>query len=132
MFGIPGKPAVTLTRQAEAHVARLMAKNGHLGLRLGVKKGGCAGMEYTMEFADTANPHDAVVEQGAARVMIAPMAQMFLIGTEIDYETTLLSSVFRLHNPNVSEACGCGESLKFKDAGELTSELAETRNRAAG
>ncbi len=132
MFGIPGRPAVTLTPRAEAHVAGLMAKNGHLGLRLGVKKGGCAGMEYTMEFADTANPHDAVVEQGAARVLIAPMAQMFLIGTEIDYETTLLSSGFRFHNPNVSEACGCGESIKFKDASELTPDLTDTRNRAAG
>lgn len=131
MFGIPGKAAVTLTPRAEAHVARLMAKNGHLGLRLGVKKGGCAGMEYTMEFADTANPHDAVVEQGTARVMIAPMAQMFLIGTEIDYETTLLSSGFRFHNPNVTEACGCGESIKFKDADELATDLAENGNRAA-
>ncbi len=130
MFAIPGKPAVTLTPRAEAHVARLMAAKGHVGLRLGVKKGGCAGMEYTMEFADTANPHDAVVEQGDARVMIAPMAQMFLIGTEIDYETTLLSSGFRFHNPNVAEACGCGESIKFKDAQDLAAELGQ--GRAAG
>ena len=82
---------------------------------IGVKKGGCAGMEYTMEFADAPGPLDEVVEQDGARVMIAPMAQMFLFGTEIDYETTLLEAGFKFNNPNVSEACGCGESIKFKD-----------------
>jgi iron-sulfur cluster assembly protein len=124
MFGIPGKPAVTLTPAAEAQIARLMAEKGHKGLRIGIKKGGCAGMEYTMDFADTVAPMDEVVEQGAARVMIAPMAQMFLFGTEIDYETTLLSSGFRFRNPNVAEACGCGESIKFKDVEELATQRA--------
>jgi iron-sulfur cluster assembly protein len=116
MFGIPGKAAVTLTPAAARQIARLMARDGHQGLRIGVRKGGCAGMEYTMEFATSVNPHDAVVEQDGARVMIAPMAQMFLIGTEIDFETSLLSSEFKFRNPNVAEACGCGESVKFKDA----------------
>ncbi len=115
MFGIPGKAAVTMTPAARARIAALMARDGHQGLRIGVKKGGCAGMEYTMEFANSVNPHDAVVEDGGARVMIAPLAQMFLIGTEIDYEASLLSSEFRFSNPNVAEACGCGESIKFKD-----------------
>ena len=112
MFGLPGKPPVTLTPAAEARILRLM-EGGAKGLRIGVKKGGCAGMEYTMEFADEIAPHDAVVEQGGARVMIAPMAQMFLIGTEIDYAAGLLESGFRFNNPNVAEACGCGESIKF-------------------
>lgn len=116
MFGIPGKAAVTLTPAASRQIARLMAQGGKQGLRIGVRKGGCAGMEYTLEFADTVNPLDEVVEQDGARVMIAPMAQMFLIGTEIDYETTLVSSEFKFRNPNVVEACGCGESVKFKDA----------------
>ncbi len=116
MFAIPGKAAVTLTPAARAQIARLMARDGHQGLRIGVRKGGCAGMEYTMEFATSVNPLDAVVEDGGARVMIAPMAQMFLIGTEIDFETSLLSSEFKFRNPNVAEACGCGESVKFKDA----------------
>ncbi|PKP74543.1 MAG: iron-sulfur cluster assembly accessory protein [Alphaproteobacteria bacterium HGW-Alphaproteobacteria-6] len=116
MFGIPGKAPLTLTPRAVAQIARLMAKDGAHGLRLGVKKGGCAGMEYTMEFAAEPAPHDAVVEQDGARVMIAPMAQMFLFGTEIDYATGLLESGFRFNNPNVAEACGCGESIKFKDA----------------
>ena len=85
------------------------------GLRIGVKKGGCAGMEYTMDYVADVNPTDEVVEKDGARVMIAPMAQMFLFGTEIDYETSLLESTFRFNNPNVAEACGCGESIKFKD-----------------
>ncbi len=120
MFSIPGKQAVTLTPRAAAQISRLMERDGNKGLRLGVKKGGCAGMEYTMEYADTVDPNDEVVEQDGARVMIAPMAQMFLFGTEIDYETSLLEAGFKFRNPNVSEACGCGESIKFDDA--LTSE----------
>ncbi|MBK6468637.1 MAG: iron-sulfur cluster assembly accessory protein [Rhodobacter sp.] len=116
MFGIPGKAAVTLTPAAVAQIARLMARDGREGLRIGVKKGGCAGMEYTMDYVAEVNPLDEVVEQDGARVMIAPMAQMFLIGTEIDFETGLLEQKFTFRNPNVSEACGCGESIKFKGA----------------
>jgi len=115
MFGIPGKSPVSLTPRAVAQIARLMARDQAFGLKLGVKKGGCAGMEYTMEVASTAGPLDEVVEQDGARVMIAPMAQMFLFGTEIDYETSLLEAGFKFNNPNVAEACGCGESIKFKD-----------------
>lgn len=115
MFSIPGKAAVTLTPKAAAQIARLMDRDGKAGLRIGVKKGGCAGMEYTMEYADEVGAHDEVVEQDGARVLIAPMAQMFLIGTEIDFETTLLESGFRFRNPNVAEACGCGESIKFNE-----------------
>ena len=116
MFAIPGTPPVTLTPAAIKQIERLMADGRVKGLRIGVKKGGCAGMEYTMEHADEIGEHDALVEDGKARVMIAPMAQMFLFGTEIDYETALLESGFKFNNPNVSEACGCGESIKFKDA----------------
>ena len=116
MFGIPGKAAVTLTPIAARQIARLMDKQGSKGLRIGVKKGGCAGMEYTMDYVQDVNPLDEVVEQDGARVLIAPMAQMFLIGTEIDYEVDLLQAGFKFRNPNVAEACGCGESIKFKDA----------------
>jgi iron-sulfur cluster assembly protein len=116
MFGIPGKAAVTLTPAAKAQIARLMAKQGARGLRIGVKKGGCAGMEYTMDYVADVNPLDEIVEDEGARVLIAPMAQMFLIGTEIDYEVGLLDAGFKFRNPNVAEACGCGESIKFKDA----------------
>ena len=116
MFGIPGKQAVTLTPAAVRQISGLMARNNATGLRIGVKKGGCAGMEYTMDYVADVKPADEVVDQDGARVFIAPMAQMFLIGTEIDYETSLLESGFKFRNPNVAEACGCGESIKFKDA----------------
>ena len=118
MFGIPGKSPVTLTPAAAAHVRRLMEKApaSGAGLRIGVRKGGCAGMEYTMDFAAAPEPNDEVVEQDGARVMIAPMAQMFLFGTEIDYRTSLLESGFVFNNPNVTESCGCGESVKFGNA----------------
>ncbi|MGI1663203.1 HesB/IscA family protein [Palleronia sp. KMU-117] len=122
MFGIPGKQAVTMTPAAKAQIARLMARDGHKGLRIGVKKGGCAGMEYTMDYAAQIDPLDEVVEEDGARVMIAPMAQMFLFGTVIDYETGLLESGFKFRNPNVVDACGCGESIKFKDVDELAAE----------
>jgi iron-sulfur cluster assembly protein len=113
MFGIPGKSPVSMTPAAEAQILRLMQKGETAGLRIGVKKGGCAGMEYTMEYAKAVDPNDEVVEQNGARVLIAPMAQMFLFGTEIDYATGMLESGFKFNNPNVTEACGCGESIKF-------------------
>ncbi|SNR28494.1 HesB/IscA family protein [Puniceibacterium sediminis] len=125
MFGIPGKSPITMTPAAITQITRLMTRDNRAGLRIGVKKGGCAGMEYTMEYVDTADPHDEVVEQNGARVMIAPMAQMFLFGTEIDYATSLLESGFRFNNPNVADACGCGESIKFKDMSELEAEQAD-------
>jgi len=115
MFSIPGKQALTITEAAARQVARLMQKDGHQGLRIGVKKGGCAGMEYTMDYVTEIDPLDEVVERDGARVMIAPMAQMFLFGTEIDYQTSLLESGFVFRNPNVVDACGCGESIKFDE-----------------
>jgi iron-sulfur cluster assembly protein len=114
MFGIPGKQAVSMTDKAAAQIAKLMAEGDKKGLRIGVKKGGCAGMEYTMDYVEEVDPNDEVVEQNGAVVMIAPMAQMFLFGTEIDYEVSLLEAGFKFNNPNVSEACGCGESIKFE------------------
>jgi iron-sulfur cluster assembly protein len=116
MFAIPGKQALTMTPAAARQIAGLMARSGKKGLRIGVKKGGCAGMEYTMDYVDQIDPLDEVVEQDGARVMIAPMAQLFLFGTQIDYATSLLESGFRFNNPNVTEACGCGESIKFREA----------------
>ncbi len=115
MFGIPGKQAVSMTPAAATQIAKLMGRDGHQGLRIGVKKGGCAGMEYTMEYVTEVDPLDEVVEQDGARVMIAPMAQMFLFGTQIDYQVSLLESGFVFNNPNVTESCGCGESIKFEN-----------------
>ncbi|MEM1302106.1 MAG: iron-sulfur cluster assembly accessory protein [Pseudomonadota bacterium] len=116
MFSIPGQAAVKMTPAAVKQIAKLMDRDNRHGLRIGVKKGGCAGMEYTMEYVDTPDPMDEVVEQDGARVMIAPMAQMFLFGTEIDYEVSLLESSFKFKNPNVVDACGCGESIKFDES----------------
>jgi len=127
MFALPGKSPVTLTPAAERQIARMMERQGKHGLRIGVKKGGCAGMEYVMDYADSIAPHEEVVEQGAARIIIAPMAQMFLFGTEIDYETGLIESGFKFRNPNVSEACGCGESVKFDDVETLTARMDAAR-----
>ena len=118
MFGVPGKEAIKLTDAAVCQIARLMDQSGSQGLKIGVKKGGCAGMEYTMEYVNQIGQHDEIVEQGNARVIIAPMAQMFLFGTEIDYQTSLIESGFRFNNPNVIEACGCGESIKFNSEPE--------------
>ena len=115
MFSIPGKQAVTITDRAAVQIVTLMQNDGSKGLRIGVKKGGCAGMEYTMDYVADVDPLDEVIEHGGARVMIAPMAQMFLFGTEIDYEVSLLESGFKFKNPNVVDACGCGESIKFAE-----------------
>lgn len=116
MFGIPGKQAVTMTPKAAAQIARLMTDGDTQGLRIGVKKGGCAGMEYTMDYVAEVDANDEVIVQDGACVMIAPMAQMFLFGTQIDYEVSLLESGFKFKNPNVVDACGCGESIKFAEA----------------
>ena len=122
MCAIPGKQAVTITPKAASQIRKLMERDGSEGLRIGVKKGGCAGMEYTMDYVAEADPNDEAVEQDGARVLIAPMAQMFLFGTQIDYETSLLESGFKFINPNVEDACGCGESIKFQDVQELSAE----------
>lgn len=117
MFAIPGSSPVKITPAAERQIARLMTGRNAFGLRIGLKKGGCAGVEYTMDLVEAAEPNEEVVEQGAARVLIAPRAQMFLFGTEIDYENGLLESGFRFRNPNVTDACGCGESVRFEPLG---------------
>ena len=127
MFGTPGKQAISITPAAAAQIQRLMTRDGSQGLRIGIKKGGCAGMEYTMDYVSEINPHDEIIEQDGARVMIAPTAQMFLFGTEIDYETSLLEAGFKFRNPNVADACGCGESIKFKDVAELAGTQAKAQ-----
>ena len=115
MFSIPNKPPISLTQRAVSQIKSLISNSDAIALRVGVKKGGCAGMEYTIEYVSELDKNDEVIEQDGARVLIAPTAQMFLFGTEIDYETSLLESSFKFNNPNVSESCGCGESIKFKN-----------------
>jgi len=91
------------------------------GVRVGVKNGGCAGMEYTMEYADSINPADEVVEDRGVTILVDPKAVLFLFGTEMDYRTDKLSAQFVFNNPNQTSACGCGESVQLtpaKDAAE--------------
>jgi iron-sulfur cluster assembly protein len=106
---------MTLTDAAAARVTKLMAeKPGVKGLKIGIKKGGCAGMEYTMNWANEIGKFDEVVEDKGAVVLIEPTAVMYLIGTEMDFKTDKLSSQFVFNNPNQKSACGCGESVNLE------------------
>lgn len=108
---------MTLTDAAAMRVNAIMAsKPGVVGLRIGVKKGGCAGLEYTMTWADTQDRFDEVVEDKGARVLIDPKALLYLLGTEMDYKTGQLKSEFVFNNPNQKSACGCGESVNIMPA----------------
>jgi iron-sulfur cluster assembly protein len=108
---------MTMTDAAVRRVNALMAANPDaLGLRIGVKKGGCAGMEYTMTVAEQKGPHDEVIEQDGAVLLIEPAAIMYLLGTEMDYKTDKISSQFVFNNPNQRGACGCGESVNLVPA----------------
>ena len=104
---------LSISKSAANHIRKIMEDGNEKALRIGLKKGGCAGMEYTMEYVNEIADADEIVEVDGAKVVIAPTAQMFLFGTEIDYESGLLESGFKFNNPNVSETCGCGESIKF-------------------
>jgi len=111
---------MTLTEAAAERVRQIMAKADKpvVGLRIGVKNGGCAGMEYTMEWATEAKPFEEVVEDKGVKVLIDPKAMLFLLGTEMDYQSAALKSGFTFNNPNQTSACGCGESVQLKPAAE--------------
>jgi iron-sulfur cluster assembly protein len=114
----PRPQAIRLTGPAVERIKAMMAASGGgaAGLRIGVKKGGCAGMEYTMAWASEQAPFDEVVDQDGARVLIDPKAVMYLLGSEMDYRTEKLSSQFVFNNPNQTGACGCGESVNLAPA----------------
>ncbi len=116
----PRPKVVTLSDAAAQRVKEIMdrAEAPCLGLRVGVKNGGCAGQEYVLEYAQAANPLDEVVEDKGVTILIDPKAVLFLIGTEVDYETTRLASKFVFRNPNQVDACGCGESVTIVPATE--------------
>ncbi|MGD9667920.1 MAG: HesB/IscA family protein [Hyphomicrobiaceae bacterium] len=110
---------ITLTDAAAARIKAIMAQKkgeGVAGLKIGVKKGGCAGMEYTMSWADSVDKFDEVVEQDGACIIIDPAAVLYLLGTEMDYKTDKLSAGFVFNNPNQQSACGCGESVNLVPA----------------
>ena len=108
------KQAITLTDNAASRIKDIMSKDGNksLGVRVGVKSGGCAGMSYIMEYAKEINPNDEVIEDKGVKVFIDPGAIMYLLGTEMDYKKEQFSSSFIFKNPNETERCGCGESFK--------------------
>ena len=119
----PRPQVMRLTEAAAARIKDVMARAEKpvAGVRVGVKNGGCAGMEYTMEYAEAANPADEVVEDKGVKILIDPKAVLFLLGTEMDYKTEKLSAQFVFNNPNQTGACGCGESVQLtpaKDAAE--------------
>ena len=108
---------LSLTDAAAERVSALMAgKPGVKGLKIGVKKGGCAGMEYTMTWADQIGKFDDVIEDKGAVVIVDPSAVLYLLGTEMDFKTDKLSSQFVFNNPNQKGACGCGESVELQPA----------------
>jgi iron-sulfur cluster assembly protein len=114
----PRAKVVTLTDAAAERVHEIMARaeRPYAGLRVGVKNGGCAGQEYVFEYAAAADPLDEVVEDKGVTILIEPKAILFLLGTQIDYEVTRLSAKFVFHNPNQTDACGCGESVTITPA----------------
>ncbi|MBU2583275.1 MAG: iron-sulfur cluster assembly accessory protein [Alphaproteobacteria bacterium] len=108
---------MTLSDAAAQRVAQIMArKPGVVALKLGVTKGGCAGMEYTMDWATEVGRLDEVVEEKGVKLLIDPMAIMYLLGTQMDYHEDKLSSGFVFNNPNQQSACGCGESVNLVPA----------------
>ena len=114
----PRPKVVSLTEAAATRVREIMAKaeQPYAGLRVGVKNGGCAGQEYVLEYATAADPLDEVVEDKGVTILVEPKAVLFLVGSEIDYEVSKLSAKFVFHNPNETDACGCGDSVTIVPA----------------
>ena len=105
---------IKLSDNAATRIKEIMSKadNSTIGVRVGVKSGGCAGMSYVMEYAKSSNSNDEIIEDKGVKLLIDPSAVMYLLGTEMDYKKEGLSSTFVFKNPNETERCGCGESFK--------------------
>jgi iron-sulfur cluster assembly protein len=119
--GPTSRPKLQVMRLSDAAALRIRdiidkSERPIAGIRVGVKNGGCAGMSYTMEYADALDPRDEIVEDKGVRVLIDPKAVLFLLGTEMDYRVDKLSSGFVFNNPNQTSACGCGESVAITPA----------------
>jgi iron-sulfur cluster assembly protein len=114
----PKPQVVRLTEAAAERIKAVMAKADRpiAAVRVGVKNGGCAGMSYTMEYAEKIDPLDEIVEDKGVRILIDPKAVLFLLGTEMDYKVDKLSAQFVFNNPNQTAACGCGESVQLEPA----------------
>ena len=105
---------IRLSDNAAKRIKFIMSKaeNSAIGVRVGVKSGGCAGMSYVMEYAKEINPNEEIIEEKGVKVLIDPKAIMYLLGTEMDYKEEKFSSQFIFKNPNETERCGCGGPLK--------------------
>ena len=110
------KQIITLSQRAADRIREIMSKdnNNSIGLRIGVKSGGCAGMEYVLEYAKEKNLNEEIIEDKGVKVFIDPSAVIYLLGTEMDYKKEDFSSSFVFNNPNETERCGCGESFKIE------------------
>ncbi len=113
-----GFAVMSLTDAAAGRVKSIVENAGGdaLGIRVGIKKGGCAGMEYAVDLVTEPNPKDDLIEHAGAKVWVAPEAVLYLLGTQMDFEVTTLRSGFTFHNPNQTSACGCGELVELKPA----------------
>ncbi|HLN11434.1 MAG TPA: iron-sulfur cluster assembly accessory protein [Xanthobacteraceae bacterium] len=116
----PRPQVMRLSEAAAARIKEVVARADRpiVGVRVGVKNGGCAGMAYTLEYAERVEPSDEVVEDKGARLLVDPKAVLFLLGTEMDYKVDKLAAQFVFNNPNQTSACGCGESVALKPAKE--------------
>jgi iron-sulfur cluster assembly protein len=126
-----GFAVMTMTDAAANRVKEIVENSGPdaKGIRVGIKKGGCAGMEYTIDLVREPHAKDDLIEHNGAKVWLEPAAVLYLLGTQIDFETTTLRSGFTFHNPNQTSACGCGESVELK-AADLA-ELAKRREQVS-
>ncbi len=117
----PRPQVMRLTEAAAARIKDIMAKAERpiAGVRVGVKNGGCAGMAYTLDYAEAVNPTDEVVEDKGVRILVDPKAVLFLLGTEMDYKIEKLSAQFVFNNPNQTSACGCGELVALTPVQEF-------------
>jgi iron-sulfur cluster assembly protein len=117
-MALPTFKVLSLTDAAADRVKAIIARAERpiAGLRVGVKNGGCAGMSYTMDYAEAPQPGDEVVEDRGVTIFVDPKALLFLLGTEMDFQTSKLSSGFVFNNPNQTSACGCGESVAITPA----------------
>ncbi|WP_117191186.1 Fe-S cluster assembly scaffold SufA [Rhizobium terrae] len=113
-----GFAVMTMTDAAAIRVKQIVASSGPeaKGIRVGIKKGGCAGMEYTIDLVTEPNAKDDLIERDGARVWVEPSAVLYLLGTQMDFEVTKMRSGFTFVNPNQTSACGCGESVELKPA----------------
>jgi iron-sulfur cluster assembly protein len=103
---------ISMTQAAADHIAKFLANRGKgVGIRLGVRTSGCSGMAYVLEFADELETDDLVFEDHGVKVIVDPKSMLYLEGTELDYTREGLNEGFKFHNPNVKDACGCGESF---------------------